>query len=116
MSTAENAPSQPVSYDIVHYEYSLLTDVQASANFTTRSEATGEAKAVDSSTRYLCTLLTEPITTDFLKHKGSPIDLKTTSHHQGKVEFPDKGSWSWFELAVISSYAPVSKLIVQTSS
>ncbi|KAI5120728.1 hypothetical protein M0805_006434 [Coniferiporia weirii] len=45
---------------------------------------------------------TEPFSAS---HLGLPntVRLSTLSGHQGWVSFPNRGSWSWFELAIVSS-------------
>ena len=56
-------------------------------------------------------LLTKPIEADTLNGiKNGSVSLKVFARHQGWVSFPDRGTWSWFELAVIRKDVTVRTL------
>ncbi|KAL5513902.1 hypothetical protein ACEPAG_2663 [Sanghuangporus baumii] len=81
--------------------------LSAATKFTARASTAFEVTSDSAIAQKRCWLLTQPINGEVLKRKGAPIDIKTVSHHQGWVEFPDRGSWSWFELAIVSANAQV---------
>ncbi|KAL5500835.1 hypothetical protein ACEPAH_9222 [Sanghuangporus vaninii] len=86
--------------------------LSADTKFTAHSSTALEVTANSAIAKRLCWLLTQPIDGEVLKRKGAPIDIKTVSHHQGHVDFPDRGSWSWFELAIVPVNAQVSNSII----
>ncbi|KAF9487998.1 FabD/lysophospholipase-like protein [Pleurotus eryngii] len=45
---------------------------------------------------------TPPLEKSFLE-RVSRIQLQTTAHDQGYASFPDQGSWSWFDVAILES-------------
>ncbi|KAL5480183.1 hypothetical protein ACEPAI_1453 [Sanghuangporus weigelae] len=81
--------------------------LSAATKFTARASTTFDITSDSAIAQRGCWLLMQPIDDEVLKRRDAPIHIKTVSHHQGWVDFPDKGSWSWFELAIVSASAQV---------
>ena len=54
----------------------------------------------------------EPLTAEFCDNV-TQIQLYTESRDQGRVDRPDLGSWSWFEIAVYPDYAATEPIVRQ---
>ncbi|KAF7433810.1 hypothetical protein PC9H_005776 [Pleurotus ostreatus] len=53
---------------------------------------------------------TPPLENSFLE-RVSCIRLQTTARDQGYVSFPDEGSWSWFDIAILASPESTTPLV-----
>lgn len=52
----------------------------------------------------------QPLEKSFLE-RVSRIQLQTTAHDQGYASFPDQGSWSWFDVAILESPESTAPLV-----
>ncbi len=58
----------------------------------------------------LTTHSSQPLEKSFLE-RVSRIQLQTTARDQGYASFPDQGSWSWFDVAILESPESTTPLV-----